>query len=529
MTELEVAAQEYMNQNKPLFNSITPVNPTLIIFLADLIGFNQLADPIIDPRTNKEIPLTKGVFVILDQDLNIKYCYEDRACPNPFQAGSINSDKSGANIPILTANMIPVKWDGANWVKASNSNRIGPNQWYDYDQYMWANAVTVAELGSGTGSDGITRRNRGAYLSAIAGTPISIDDILTFFVWIPRYKYAISVGTGPREINIDFEIGSSTTGTGDGEGTSYLTHPAFTFGDVELRGLWIAKFAASPPPGSNCFNERSIGNCNLTNIFPLFIPNRPKWTNVSLSNMFVASRNIQLSNDNPYGFPQTGIDIHLTKNREWGAVAYLSHSKYGKFDNPEYTGNNKEIYKHNSWAIYTGRSGGTPGGLGIGTPTLDYSIDGYYTYDGKCSMIHPNLPPPCNSGSVDQTLTNKNLAFGASTTGNIYGAYDMVGGSWEYAMGNLNNSISNSGFISMPELKYYDLYLTTNGIKGDATNADGTNGWYGDRRDSLHSSFPWSLRSCDYDEQGYCGIFAYSSSQGAPHGVTSFRVVLAIY
>ena len=34
-------------------------------------------------------------------------------------------------------------------------------------------------------------------------------------------------------------------------------------------------------------------------------------------------------NDNIYGFTDND-DIHMIKNREWGALAYLSHSKYGK-------------------------------------------------------------------------------------------------------------------------------------------------------------------------------------------------------
>jgi prepilin-type N-terminal cleavage/methylation domain-containing protein len=80
ITEIEVAAQEYMNQNKPLFNSLTLTNPVLTIFLADLIGINQLKSPIIDPRTNKEIPLSKHVRIILNDNHNVIYCYEDRDC-----------------------------------------------------------------------------------------------------------------------------------------------------------------------------------------------------------------------------------------------------------------------------------------------------------------------------------------------------------------------------------------------------------------------------------------------------------------
>ena len=36
----------------------------------------------------------------------------------------------------------------------------------------------------------------------------------------------------------------------------------------------------------------------------------------------------------------------MMKNIEWGAVAYLSQSIYGKYGNISYTGANKEVYKN---------------------------------------------------------------------------------------------------------------------------------------------------------------------------------------
>ena len=48
-----------------------------------------------------------------------------------------------------------------------------------------------------------------------------------------------------------------------------------------------------------------------------------------------------------------------------------------------------------------------------------------------------------------------------STTGNISGVFDTSGGVMEYVMGNYNNMVGNSGFDSMPERKYYNLYTFT--------------------------------------------------------------------
>ena len=56
-----------------------------------------------------------------------------------------NIDKSGANPPSLLSNMIPVYYDQTNsvWKKADSNNSDKNNKWYDYDNKMWANAVTV--------------------------------------------------------------------------------------------------------------------------------------------------------------------------------------------------------------------------------------------------------------------------------------------------------------------------------------------------------------------------------------------------
>ena len=105
-----------------------------------------------------------------------------------------------------------------------------------------------------------------------------MEDILTMQVWVSRYKYKVwnynSDGTktsNPQEIEIMFEEGTQTTGDiictdniqGEGgDGTSevcklksnnttctdstcnnkWYTHPAFTFGEEEIKGFWIGKF-----------------------------------------------------------------------------------------------------------------------------------------------------------------------------------------------------------------------------------------------------------------------------------------------
>ena len=217
------------------------------------------------------------------------------------------------NAPVLLDNMIPVYYDegSGSWKKADQENIT--NKWYDYSNKMWANAVTVSET------------NRATYLNASAGTEIAMSDINTMWVWIPRYKYTIfnanmsgSEVTNEQEIKIEFEIGTTSTGTvscvdsiNNEEGTSEVctdstygevtngkstyTHPAFTFDDKELTGFWFAKF------------EDSIDENNNIIIKPDVLA----MANYDASTFFEKSRSMELQN-NIYGFSSTATAYNAT-------------------------------------------------------------------------------------------------------------------------------------------------------------------------------------------------------------------------
>jgi type IV pilus assembly protein PilA len=395
--------------------------------------------------------------------------------------------------PELVTGLIPVYYDeiASLWKKADATNN--DYNWYDYSNQKWANAVTV------------TTSSRSTYQSDPVGTTILEADVLTYFVWIPRYKYLIPVGSGAREIKVMFETQYTPKSRGNAV-SSYYTHPAFTFGTKELNGIWVGKFETT---GSSTA--------------PTIKPNVQSLTTLTFKTMY---NNIKtyIQGSPTYGL-STDSDAHMMKDTEWGAVALLSGSRYGKYGNANYTGSAKEIYLNNSSLPYTGRSMGTPGGSGItttlydGTNLREYAPNGYYTYDGKCAMIHANLPAPCNTGNVGQTLTNKTLAYGASTTGTIYGIYDMSGGTWDAVMGNYQNytgntSTSNSGFngpygdgsgslttgMAFPDSRYYNLYTTSNATTacnggicyGHALSE--TSRWYNDYNTMLTASSSWFLR-----------------------------------
>ncbi len=462
--------------------------------VADLISGNLLDSNIKNPVTNE--PFNTGMNIsIIKTGNTIEYgIYEG---------------------PELPTGMIPVYHDGTVWRKADKSN--ANNQWYDYNNFKWANAVTVVE-----GSRSL--------LTDPVGTQVNIttdasNDVNTMFVWIPRYKYLIPAGTGAREIKVIFETKYDSKSTGNAV-DNYYTHPAFTLGTTELNGLWIGKF-------------ETTGSLSE----PTIRPNLTALTFRTVSVMFTAIQNMKLPN-NPYGINASDLDSHMMKNTEWGAIAYLSHSRYGKYGNASYLELDKEIYINNSSNFITGRSMGTYGGNGPLTPTNEYISNGYYTYDGKCATINTPIPE-CATGSINQGITTKKYSYGASTTGTIYGIYDMSGGAWEYVMGIYKpNPVPATGIVDLSGYsstttnsqynllainnKYYNQYLTnveaTGAILGDATK-EVTERWYGDYDFYLTNVYPWYLRGGIYRYGTGAGIFNFDYYDGGAYNDVSFRIV----
>ena len=380
-----------------------------------------------------------------------------------------NIDTSGANSPVLASNMIPVYYDEINnvWKKADVNNKDSSYQWYSYNSTgdkkgMWANAVTVKEA------------NRQTYLNANVGTPISMDDITTMWVWIPRFNavtpsnYNGGTKANPGAIDVTFVKQNE------------IAIDAFTFGDKELSGFWYGKFEIGGTLASSCTNE----TCNVSNI--VVKPNVSSLRNQTVSSFFYASRSMEQTG-NSFGFVSSEVDTHMSKNNEWGAVAYLTQSIYGRCTNSTTC---TEVGINNNTSYITG-IGDKPSSTASSVKTNTYN-----------------------------TISGKN----ASTTGNIYGIYDMSGGAWDYVMGVYKKTISDSGFRSLPDIKYYNNY-TESSYTGHAISE--TKGWYNDQSFSVYFSVsPWFIRSCFYDDGELSGVFAFYGSSGINGNNSASRFVI---
>ena len=379
-----------------------------------------------------------------------------------------NLDTSGANKPVLASNMIPVYYDEANsvWKKADKNNSQKDYRWYSYTstgEYkgMWANAVTVKEA------------NRQTYLNATPGTTISMDDITTMWVWIPRFNavtpsnYNGGTQSKPNAIDVTFVKQNETA------------IDAFTFGNKELSGFWYGKFEIGGSLASSCTNE----TCNVSNI--VVKPNVSSLRSQKVSSFFYASRSMEQAG-NSFGFVNSEVDTHMSKNNEWGAVAYLTQSIYGRCT-----------------------SSTTCTEVGINNNS------GYITGYGA---------PAGSSSSVTNGTYNTSLGKDASTTGTIYGIYDMSGGAYEYVMGVYNNAKSSSGFNSLPDEKYYNNY-TGSSYTGHALTE--TKRWYGDNDGFVSASYPWFARGGYYGAGGVTGVFYFSSHDGNSINSHSSHLVIS--
>ena len=373
--------------------------------------------------------------------------------------GNYNASK-GVNTPKLGSGMTPIKWNGSSWVNTTGSDK----DWYDYTSKKWANAKT---------SDG------------------------SMWVWIPRYAYSITSGyhsSSAGNIDVEFMKGlTNETSTGrttfqnsSGQG-NWNIHPAFNYGQT-VSGIWVAKFEASR---SNATSS-SAGSNNTIKIQP----GVQSWRSITVNDIYTNCLNYNKT-----------LNSHMMKNDEWGAVAYLSKSKYGK--------QNEEVWINNSGSYITG-SAGNSASAGSNTGTTN-----------------------------DYTSTQ---GVKASTTGNVYGVYDMSGGAWEYVAGYVNNGNGNltsygsslvngdaktKNVYSKASSDSYENNYNANSSKyGDAvyeTSASGSSStsWYGDYSIFPYASSPFFNRGGGYGNGTGAGVFYFSGNDGSISDA-SFRPVLAV-
>ena len=388
--------------------------------------------------------------------------YEDEL--NKYISGTskVETDWTGkVNKPKLMTGMTAIKFNeptGDEKAKEGSTVKITDTDttWYDYDAKKWANAQT---------QDG------------------------SMWVWIPRFAYKVNSST--KTFDIVFLEGTTDYYYENGERkeaerqktenetidttTGYTVHPAFTNEssinyanggwDKELTGIWVSKFEAGYASGNNSVTPTAssikytqasawvagaeVGTDSISTArnyldgeygvksgsdytfkngtapsikYPTFQGLTYSMNYINQNDAFNISKALTESG-NIYGLNSSSTDSHMMKNSEWGAIAYLAQSKYGLNGTNIYINNVNLNNSTGAQSVYavTGCTGATEDASSVATTITELNKRttlGVYVWTQK-------------SGTK------------ASTTGTIYGIYDMSGGTWERTAGLVNNGNEN--------------------------------------------------------------------------------------
>ena len=437
-----------------------------------------------------------------------------------------NADDESACQVDIDDNMIPVTYvgydgnGGGYWAVVSDddiANKAG--SWYNYRSGQWANAVTVS--------------NPSKYTNAATGTEVDNNDVLGYWVYIPRYAYEVqrrdaidrvvdpqnfdivfqtadekntpapscnstdeiwvskpsgdnltnSSNAGPNSDNVlakDYRTGcrpNNRTYVANSSNTTWATHPAFSWGDTELNGIWVGKYETTG-----------------TRTAPTVKPNQHANISEYIGEFYSAARSIGYpdsnnvgggarTDDTTNGLTQNSHHLakatsHMLKNSEWGAITYLAHSKYGAGINTDlYRESN--VQRNSAYPSSSADADGTSSRYGITgcgpAKANETSVPSTYTDGTPLSADVIESPTAC---SQDLTRAyNGSLGVLSSTTNSgtsdkgegVYGVYGLSGGASEYVMGNRTTSDTETTqssnnyyeFTTPAKEPYVDLYVTT--------------------------------------------------------------------
>ena len=499
--------------------------------------------------------------------------YEDELNKYVSGASQVKTDWTGkVNKPKLMTGMTAIKFtDPTGDEKANEGNVVKTTDtdttWYDYDAKKWANAQT---------QDG------------------------SMWVWIPRFAY--KVNSSNKTFDVVFLKDTTNTyidnGTEkDAEKEGYIVHPAFknesSTGyenggwDKDLTGIWVSKFEAGFASGNNSATVKEssvkytqasayvsgseLGSSDNTSTarnyldgeygvkngsdytfkngtapsikYPTFQGLTYSMNYTNQNDAFNISKALTESG-NIYGLSSATTDSHLMKNSEWGAVAYLAQSKYGLNGTNIYINNaNLRNSQQSAYAI-TGCAGETEDAAEVGV-----KID-----------TTTKKPVTTDSSKKIYVWTQKS-GTKASTTGTIYGIYDMSGGIWERTAGLVNNGNENLATYGQSLLnalnngkssKYVTVYphnasvdknganidtasqsnwdankkIYGDGIRETSTAGTGKTSWYTDYSYFPAVNTPFGLRGgCLWHGEG-AGLFSFYRFSGSSNYHVGFRSVL---
>lgn len=479
-----------------------------------------------------------------------------------------NADPNSQCDMEIDTSMIPIKYTGnvttPEWRKA-NPNLLG--DWYDYGNWQWANAAVV------------TADTRATYQAADPDTIIPEDDIIAYYVYIPRFKYQVCRPnatdpvqnlpssahyahcptdiSAPYNFLIEFQKTNQRTGnyitnpntdhttyvlsTQSGQqlqAGDWITHPAFMFGTTNLAGIWVGKYEVN---SEDTINTATAANDAITNGKVQIKPNQNglNWTNLK-TQFDVTQSFTNPAAPNYYGLSSATTNSRPTKNDDWGAITYLATSQYGRGTDSIHVNNclkEKNDPNDDDWPNHNNRTG-----WATANPNAAYTLDCLVGYN--------------DTGAYHTILGRK-----GSTTSNPTGVYDMSGGNWECQMANYHSVVSYGGFTSAfltdsANAKYFnfysnppftstsdDDYLANNNVctyascigqalhetKSVQVVTDWVDSWNIDTAAFPTPLLPWLIRGGSGHSGWTAGLFASSRSFGEVHHYQGWRALQSTF
>ena len=461
------------------------------------------------------------------------------------------------NAPALKTGMTPIRFSEVTEAKKGEILKTTreDDEWYSYEDKKWANAQT---------QDG------------------------SMWVWIPRYAYRIDNST--KTTDVVFLIGTSDNYY-DEQGklqtakrcktkdekvdttTGYTVHPAFTNEtsieyrnggwDKELSGIWVSKFEAAYATSGETANKAPVKESSVVytsaNVYAptievqgvntdatgdgsiqarnwldgVYEVNKEKIKYPTFQGSSYAMNYITINDANNisralteagniYGL-SNDTDSHLMKNSEWGACTYLARSKTYGIGSEDIAVNSKNL---NNGGVSTTKEQGN-------TKASAYAVTGYNANNNEWN-----------------SYLGSNLS--ASTTGNIYGIYDMSGGLWERTASYINNKNLGSGASVVigkeKSTKYATVYphsdlganddersvanyklndkIYGDSVRETSTEGKGATSWKGDYSYFPEAGGPFFYRGGGYRGSSTAGLSAFVRTNGGTNWSHGFRSVL---
>ena len=517
----------------------------------------------------------------------------ERSLISKYQKEIVRQDAEGkwdgkVNKPELMTGMRAIEFEEPTDTtegSVKSVNDINTSDWYNYDEKKWANAQTE----DGSMWVWIPRfAYKIIYNDSNDKSKGGIFDIVFLIGTTDNYiDDKGNLQTAQRQTDKNQVIETDSTKT-----NKYTVHPAFTNEsnidyqnggwDKELTGIWVAKFEAGYASGNNkarvqeseiLYSQNTVvvsgyegygqqhndtarnwldgeysikkgenlyewKNKKQTKIkYPTFQGLTYSMNYISLNDAYLISKTLNGKN-NIYRFKEKETDSHLMKSSEWGAIVYLTKSKYGL--------ENRDILINN---VTLNSDSTTP---------YAYAVTGCSGDSADSDEVGTTIEKIKNKQQAGIYTWTQLKGTGASTTGTIYGIYDTSGGLFERNAGRIEDI--NSDFLKQTgtalieetannkSTKYVTVYkkneensqseeekiasnYNVNNKYGDALKeisnvGVGQNAWNDDWFKYLFSDKAYILHGATYEYGKNAGIMAMACSDGNSFYSNGFRAVL---